>query len=324
MGTKRVTPKKPKARVLRLLKAKEPKLVEDGKQALFLKGTKCPQLLQTVLRDLTKLLKPNAKFLSRKNEIRPFEDVISLEFLADKNDCALFCFGSHSKKRPQNLIIGRTYDKHLLDMVEFGVSSVEGLDAVKATEKKRCGSKPCLIFAGDGWHQDATLERIQNLFMDFFRVDEVNKVALAGIDAVTSFTAMGTDSILVRNYHVKFKKSQGRVPNVLLEAMGPNFTLTVRRHQLAAPDLWRTACKQPKGLRPKKVKNESTNVLGETVGRVHVGRQDLASMRVKRVKALRKGRGEREEGEAETGDGVAEGGAMDESDEGEYSEDSEE
>jgi hypothetical protein len=37
-----------------------------------------------------------------------------------------------------------------------------------------------------------------------------------------------------------------QVPNVLLEAMGPCFTLTVRRHQLAAPDLWRTACKQPK------------------------------------------------------------------------------
>lgn len=37
-----------------------------------------------------------------------------------------------------------------------------------------------------------------------------------------------------------------QVPNVLLEEMGPCFTLTLRRHQLAAPDLWRTACKQPR------------------------------------------------------------------------------
>lgn len=36
------------------------------------------------------------------------------------------------------------------------------------------------------------------------------------------------------------------MPNVLLEEMGPCFTLTLRRHQLAAPDLWRTACKQPR------------------------------------------------------------------------------
>ncbi len=52
---KRITPKKPKARVLRLLKAKEPKIIEGGKQALLLKGTKCPQPLQDVLRDVVRL-----------------------------------------------------------------------------------------------------------------------------------------------------------------------------------------------------------------------------------------------------------------------------
>ena len=51
---KRITPKKPKARVLRLLKAKEPKIIEGGKQALLLKGTKCPGVLQDVLRDLVR------------------------------------------------------------------------------------------------------------------------------------------------------------------------------------------------------------------------------------------------------------------------------
>lgn len=83
----------------------------------------------------------------------------------DKNECALFCFASHSKKRPHNLILGRTYDKHLLDMIEFGCSSVEGLENFKEMEKKRYGSKPCLVFVGEGWHQDLTLERVQNLFM---------------------------------------------------------------------------------------------------------------------------------------------------------------
>jgi ribosome production factor 2 len=107
--------------------------------------------------------------LSRKNEIRPFEDTSSLEFLMDKNECALFCFASHSKKRPHNLILGRTYDKHLLDMIEFGCSSVEGLESFKETEKKRYGSKPCLVFVGEGWHQDVTLERVQNLFMGKWR-----------------------------------------------------------------------------------------------------------------------------------------------------------
>ena len=49
---KRITPKKPSARVQRLLKAKEPKVVEDAKNVLLLKGTKCPGVMQTVLKDL--------------------------------------------------------------------------------------------------------------------------------------------------------------------------------------------------------------------------------------------------------------------------------
>ena len=137
----------------------------------------------------------------------------------------------------------------------------------------------------------------------------MDKVALAGIDALTSFTALGTDSILVRNYHVQYKKSGGRVPNVVLQPMGPNFTLNVRRHQLAAPDLWRTACKQPRGEGvKKKVKNESTNVFGDKLGRIHLGRQDLGAMKVKRMKALRKGKEEGEEGEDGGEEGGEEGG----------------
>jgi hypothetical protein len=40
-------------------------------------------------------------------------------------------------------------------------------------------------------------------------------------------------------------------------------------------------------LKPKKVKNLSFTTLGEKTGRVHLQRQDLSAMKVKRVKALR-------------------------------------
>ncbi len=60
------------------------------------------------------------------------------------------------------------------------------------------------------------------------------------------------------------------------------------------------------------MKNETHNVFGDKIGRIHLGRQDLSSMKVKRVKALRKGRreGEEEEDEAEVREG---GQAMEES-----------
>jgi hypothetical protein len=98
-------PKKRSARVERILKKREPQLVEGPKNALIMKGHKTSQTITDVLRDLGKLTKPHNKLLSRKNEILPFEDANSIEFLAPKNDCSLFALGSHSKKRPNNLTL---------------------------------------------------------------------------------------------------------------------------------------------------------------------------------------------------------------------------
>ena len=94
-----------KGRVNRLLKKLEPQLVENTKRALIVKGTHTSQSIIDVLKDFSQLLKPNCKVLGRKNEITPFEDANSLEFLTTKNDCSLFVVGSHSKKRMNNLIM---------------------------------------------------------------------------------------------------------------------------------------------------------------------------------------------------------------------------
>ena len=69
--------------------------------------------------------------LSKKNDIRPFESINSLEFLSEKNDCSLFMVGSHSKKRPNNIVIGRLFNYQLLDMVEFGVLDYQAMDTFK-------------------------------------------------------------------------------------------------------------------------------------------------------------------------------------------------
>ena len=63
--------------------------------------------------------------------------------------------------------------------------------------------------------------------------------------------------------------------------------MQLRRTQFAAPDLWKVAMKRPKQNTSKKVKNQTTNVFGETVGRLHLEKQDLDQIRGKRSKALR-------------------------------------
>jgi ribosome production factor 2 len=83
----------------------ESELIERTKNILFLKGRQASELVQNAMRNLTSLSKPNCKSLNRKNDIVPFEDVNSIEFLSSKNDCGLFVMGSHTKKRPHNLVI---------------------------------------------------------------------------------------------------------------------------------------------------------------------------------------------------------------------------
>uniref|UniRef100_A0A1B0CZU4 Ribosome production factor 2 homolog n=1 Tax=Phlebotomus papatasi TaxID=29031 RepID=A0A1B0CZU4_PHLPP len=97
---------------------REPKLIENVKNTLILEGRKCSGDIKSALKDLYHLKKPQAKCLSRQNEITPFDDEIPLLQLAQKNECSLFMFGSTSKKRPNNLILGRLYEQELLDMVD--------------------------------------------------------------------------------------------------------------------------------------------------------------------------------------------------------------
>ena len=48
---------------------------------------------------------------------------------------------------------------------------------------------------------------------------------------------------------IQFKKSGSSTPRVELEEMGPSLDLMLRRVRLAAPDLYRLACKTPKQLK---------------------------------------------------------------------------
>ena len=51
--------------------------------------------------------------------------------------------------------------------------------------------------------------------------------------------------------------------------------------------MWKLAMKQPAGVQAKKKKNQTTNIFGETIGRLHLDRQDIDSKTGKKSKALR-------------------------------------
>ncbi|KAL5457547.1 hypothetical protein EMCRGX_G034818 [Ephydatia muelleri] len=278
---------KPKnQRVKRFLEDRAPKLIENTKKAVFIRGGNTSDVISQALKDFYLLKKPDAVLFRKKNILRPFEDVASIEFFSDRNDTSLFMFGSHNKKRPHNLVIGRLFDHHVLDMVELGINSFKAIHDF-TTSKCVLGSKPCFVFSGDAFETDQDYIRLKNLFIDFFRGPDVTKVRLAGLDHVMSFSAVD-GKIYLRTYQIQLKKSGSRTPRVELEEMGPSLDLVMRRTKLASPELIKQACRQPKATKPKTVKNVSYDTFGTKLGRVHMKRQNLAKLGTFKAKGLKR------------------------------------
>eukprot|EP01129_Flabellula_baltica_P012618 TRINITY_DN571_c0_g1_i1.p1 TRINITY_DN571_c0_g1~~TRINITY_DN571_c0_g1_i1.p1 ORF type:complete len:890 (-),score=203.17 TRINITY_DN571_c0_g1_i1:2435-5074(-) len=283
MDTSREPPKNPKAR--RAWEKRLPKETENTKVAMFIKGSTCSELMSMVLSDLMNLKKPHVRsyFSKAKNvNCNPFIDPTSIEFFSNKSDASLFAYGSHSKKRPDNLVIGRLFEYHILDMVELRLVKYTPIELYD-NEMNRLGSKPCIILSGTEFQDNEEYKKIGNLLVDFFRGEIVESINLAGLDHVISLTVKD-GKILFRHHRVHFKKSGTKVPKVELEEIGPSMDFVLRRTQFASLELFKTTL--PK--RKKGKKKVTTTTLKDNVANVHLKGQNLTEleMSVKRPKAL--------------------------------------
>jgi ribosome production factor 2 len=181
-------------------------------------------------------------------------------------------------------------------MVELGVLRYKSIaDYGGTVPKKKIGSKPMLLFVGDLWQHNSECSKLQNLLVDFYKGEPVKKLVASGLDHVMVFTiALGLDNetplLHQRTYFCKLKKNPrgGKIPLPFLLPCGPDMDFCIRRTQMASPDLWKASLKQPQGVKAKKVKNQSTNLFGETIGRLHLSKQDLDKRQGKKSKALRR------------------------------------
>lgn len=226
--------------------------------------------------DLGTLKRGECLKLTRKNDdVLPFEaeGAARLEALACKGDAGLFVLGSHSKKRPHTLTLGRVFDGRLLDSLELHLNPEEGRCKLlkqygAAPTAVAAGHKPCLFFVGGAFESDSAFATAKSLLLDLFRGRVVSKINLAGVDRVLVFAASDSSSasgdgiagsgsrkeISIRQYAVALKKSGTRVPRVQLSETGPSLRASVGRHRPAPPDLWKAAMKQPEGVDKKKVR----------------------------------------------------------------------
>lgn len=255
------------------------------------------------MRDIHVLKKPFSHFLGHNNNnFHPFEDQSNIEFLCKKNDSSLFMFGSNTKKRPNNLIVGRTYNHQVLDMVEFGIENFKPMVEFKVP-KITVGVKPLILFSGQAFNEQDDYKRIHNLFIDLFSANTMTKLNLNNVEHVIYLSAID-EKILFRCYKIAYKKSGCQSPRVELNEMGPHFDMTVRRTRFASKDLFKKACFQQFSRKPNKTKNIDKTPLGDTMGRIHMDRQDYSKLKIRRLKGLNPKENQKREAEEDLNDNL--------------------
>ncbi|EMC93704.1 hypothetical protein BAUCODRAFT_251192 [Baudoinia panamericana UAMH 10762] len=290
---------KPKnARTKRYLDNKGPQAVENPRTTLFLKYTSCSEVLSLVLKDLYALKRPLAIKFSGKNNTHPFEDPTSFEFLSDKNDASLIAFASHSKKRPHCLTLARTFEYKVLDMLELLVEpdTMRTLDQFK-NDKPGVGLKPLITFSGSAFDSPSAnaYTLAASLLLDLFKGPDVKEIEVEGLQYMIHFSvAEETDTqpkppIHMRTYLLKTKRApNSTLPKVEVEEMGPRIDFRVGRIKQADPDMWKEAMRKPKGQEAKTKKNVETDMVGDQVGRIHLGKQDLGKLQTRKMKGLKR------------------------------------
>lgn len=288
------------ARSKRALEKREAKPIENPKTCLFLRGTTCSQVIQDALSDLHAMRQPLAKKFTKKNAIHPFEDASSLEFFSEKNDASILVFGSSQKKRPHALTVIRTFNYKILDMLElYLVADSFRTIAQFKTKKFAVGLRPMLLFAGTAFESPVSNEYTlaKSMFIDFFKGEPADKIDAEGLQYVISISAEdiledgeAKPPIHLRVYLIRTRRSGQKLPRVEVDEIGPRMDFAVGRIQAADEATMKMAMKKPRGLEERSKKNITTDTLGDKIGRVHLGKQDLSEIQTRKMKGLKRSR----------------------------------
>lgn len=289
---------KPKnARSKRALKDRESKMVENVKQALFVPGQTSTKLLHDVMVDLSAMKKPDIKRFEKKNNVHPFEDPSPLEFFSEKNDCSLMVLATSSKKRKNNLTFVRTFGYRVYDMIELLIA--ENYKTLSDFRKQTfaIGVKPMFSFQGSAFDTVPVYKHVKSLFLDFFRGTVTDLQDVAGLQHVISVSIQGDfqdgealPNVLFRVYKLKtYRSEQGgrKLPRVELEETGPRLDFKIGRVHSPSAEMEKDAHKRAKQLDLKMAKNVETDLMGDKLGRIHMGKQDLGKMQTRKMKGLK-------------------------------------
>lgn len=94
---------------------------------------------------------------------------------------------------------------------------------------------------------------------------------------------------------IQTKRSGQKLPRVEVEEIGPRMDFRVGRVKEADESMLKEAMKKARGLEERTKKNVTMNSMGDKIGRVHLGKQDLSQLQLRKMKGLKRSRNDEEE-----------------------------
>lgn len=100
-----------------------------------------------------------------------------------------------------------------------------------------------------------------NVNVDLFHMNNLEEANIVEMKRVLVFTSVSEELIQVRQYEIpKISEPQVMKSHIEMKEIGPRFDLKFRRNQVAAPDLFKIACRKPKITNMLKKKVIITNL----------------------------------------------------------------
>jgi ribosome production factor 2 len=162
------------------------------------------------------------------------------------------------------------------------------------------GLKPLISFSGSLFDSPTpnAYTLAKSLFIDLFRGADVTEIDVEGLQYMIHISCgeeqegQTAPQIHLRNYRIITKKSGQKLPRVEVEEIGPRMDFRVGRIQAADETIFRDALKKPKQLEPRTKKNIGMDSMGDKIGTIHVGRQDLSTLQTRKMRGLKRSRGD--------------------------------
>jgi ribosome production factor 2 len=93
----------------------------------------------------------------------------------------------------------------------------------------------------------------------------------------------------LRVYLIRTKRSGQRLPRVEVEEMGPRMDFRMGRVRQPDEAMLKEAMKKSKVGVEKTKKNIEVSAMGDKLGRIHLGKQDLKELQTRKMKGLKVG-----------------------------------